>query len=47
MKYSSKLWGTLAMTVLLWNCGGKEEATEKVLRPVKFQEVGFLGGEKG
>ncbi len=46
MKYSSKLWGTLAMTVLLWNCGGKEEATEKVLRPVKFQEVGFLGGEK-
>lgn len=46
MKYSNTLWGTIAMTILLCSCGGKEEATKKVLRPVKFQEVGFLGGQK-
>ncbi len=46
MKYNNALWGTMVLTILLCSCGGKEEATTKVLRPVKFQEVGFLGGEK-
>ena len=46
MKYSHTLLGVIAMTLLLCSCGGKEETTKKVLRPVKFQEVGFLGGQK-
>ena len=46
MKYTNTFWGCITMIVLIWGCGSKEEAKEKVLRPVKFQEVGFLGGQK-
>nr|WP_297913220.1 efflux RND transporter periplasmic adaptor subunit [uncultured Allomuricauda sp.] len=36
----------LLATFLLQGCGEKEEAPKKVLRPLKFEEVGYLGGEK-
>ncbi|NER12888.1 efflux RND transporter periplasmic adaptor subunit [Leptobacterium flavescens] len=30
----------------LSSCGGEKKTEEKIVRPVQYQEVGFLGGEK-
>ena len=46
MKYFVKV---LAITLLMgisWSCGEEVKKEEKFVRPVKYQEVGFLGGEK-
>ncbi len=34
------------LVVLVWSCGEKEKQAEKFVRPVKYEVVGFLGGEK-
>jgi len=36
----------IALVILLSSCGEKEVKEEVVLRPVKYTEVGYLGGEK-
>ncbi|MEO1484960.1 MAG: efflux RND transporter periplasmic adaptor subunit [Bacteroidota bacterium] len=48
MKYiiMTRYFVLFSLGLFLFGCGGKEEAPKKVLRPVKFQEVGYLGGEK-
>ena len=35
----------LAFSLLLLSCGGEEKKEETALRPVKYMEIGFLGGE--
>lgn len=45
MKYIFKLNIVLGL-LLLTACGEEKKETEKFLRPVKYQEVGYLGGEK-
>ena len=37
---------SLLMVILLMSCGEKEVKEEIVLRPVKYSEVSYLGGEK-
>ena len=37
--------GSLFMVFLLLSCGEKEVKEEVVLRPVKFSEVSYLGGD--
>ncbi|WP_299365684.1 efflux RND transporter periplasmic adaptor subunit [Winogradskyella sp.] len=37
---------TIVLVILLSSCGEKEVKEEVVLRPVKYAEVGYLGGEK-
>jgi multidrug efflux system membrane fusion protein len=37
---------SLALVLLLMSCGEKEVKEDVVLRPVKYSEVAFLGGEK-
>ncbi len=37
---------SLVMVLLLMSCGEKEVKEEVVLRPVKYSEVSYLGGEK-
>ncbi|WP_431158487.1 efflux RND transporter periplasmic adaptor subunit [Winogradskyella poriferorum] len=41
--YTSSL---LLTTLLLFNCGEKEVQEEEVIRPVKYAEVTYLGGEE-
>ena len=35
-----------AVVLLLFACGKEEKKEEKLIRPVQYQEVGFLGGDK-
>ncbi|MEM9649406.1 MAG: efflux RND transporter periplasmic adaptor subunit [Bacteroidota bacterium] len=37
-------YGYLLLSILLFSCGGEEKKEESVLRPVKYMEIGFLGG---
>ncbi|MEM8926673.1 MAG: efflux RND transporter periplasmic adaptor subunit [Bacteroidota bacterium] len=46
MKIIQRFGLLLAFTLLLVSCGTEEKKDETTLRPVKFQEVGYLGGEK-
>ena len=46
MKFISKLSLFTALAGLLLSCGSEQKKEEKFLRPVKYQEVGFLGGER-
>lgn len=46
MKRINQMLPIVFFTVLLCGCGSEEKAQKQVLRPVKYQEVGFLGGEK-
>ena len=46
MKYFEKVLTLVLFLGILWSCGEKEKKEEKFVRPVKYQEVGFLGGEK-
>lgn len=46
MKYIFKLNIILGLLFLLTACGEEQKKVEKFVRPVKYQEVGFLGGEK-
>ncbi|WP_111683681.1 efflux RND transporter periplasmic adaptor subunit [Winogradskyella tangerina] len=46
MKYGLKILSLVFTTFLLVACGEEEKVAEKFTRPVKYQEVGYLGGEK-
>ena len=46
MKQRLKILSLVFITSLLISCGEEEKVAEKFTRPVKYQEVGFLGGEK-
>lgn len=36
----------VCISLLLFSCGNEKTKEEKFIRPVKYQEVGYLGGEK-
>lgn len=47
MNNSNLLKSLLFIVVFsLISCGGKEKKEEKIVRPVEYQEIGFIGGEK-
>ncbi|GAA4272448.1 efflux RND transporter periplasmic adaptor subunit [Aquimarina gracilis] len=46
MKYLNTYFIILVLSSLIWSCGKEEKKEEKILRPVKYQQVGFLGGQK-
>lgn len=46
MKYIVRTFAIGLFTSLLFSCGGEEKKEEKLVRPIKYQEVGYLGGEK-
>ncbi len=45
MKNTGKIW-ILFLTMLIMACSKKEETKAEVLRPVKYTEVAYSGGEK-
>jgi RND family efflux transporter MFP subunit len=45
MKLSNKLYLAAFLSVLMLSCGSKKKEDEKVIRPVRYQEVGYLGGD--
>ncbi|MEC3906783.1 efflux RND transporter periplasmic adaptor subunit [Tamlana sp. 2201CG12-4] len=45
MKYRIKLL-LLVVVILVASCGKKKEEEIKVIKPISYQEVGYLGGEK-
>jgi len=46
MKIMRHLGLVLTLGLLLLACGAEEKKEETILRPVKYMEIGFLGGEK-
>ena len=46
MKHINKITAIIIALVSLYACTEEKKATEKFVRPVKYQSVGFLGGEK-
>lgn len=46
MTHITKILTLIFTSALLLSCGEEEKVTEKFVRPVKYQSVGFLGGEK-
>ena len=46
MKFIARIGLLCTLAGLLYSCGGEEKKEKKFLRPVKFQEVGLLGGER-
>ncbi|RNC80198.1 MAG: efflux RND transporter periplasmic adaptor subunit [Winogradskyella sp.] len=46
MKQGLKIFSLVLTTLLLIACKEEEKVIEKLIRPVKFQEIGYLGGEK-
>lgn len=46
MKLVLKLFTVAIITGLFFSCGEQEKETKQFLRPVKYEEVGYLGGEK-
>ncbi len=46
MKIISKIGLFILLTGFFLGCGEEQKKEEKFLRPVKYQEVGFLGGER-
>ena len=46
MKIIQQLGFLWVLGVLLVSCGGEEKKEENTLRPVKYMEIGFLGGEE-
>ncbi|BFP40132.1 efflux RND transporter periplasmic adaptor subunit [Flavobacteriaceae bacterium GF1] len=46
MKKIQQFGFLLALSMFLFSCGAEEKKEEKSLRPVKYMEIGFLGGEK-
>ena len=45
MKNKILTFGSLLVTVFFMSCGEKKEEEKPPIRPVSYQEVGFLGGE--
>ncbi len=46
MKYITKILSVACIALMLVSCGEEEKKEEKIVRPVKYEQVGFLGGEK-
>ena len=46
MKHIYKLTTFLFVIIILISCGKEKEVEKKIVRPVRYQEVGYLGGEK-
>ncbi|WP_299242452.1 efflux RND transporter periplasmic adaptor subunit [uncultured Aquimarina sp.] len=46
MKYIVKIFTIVLSTSILFSCGGEEKKEEKLVRPVKYEKVGYVGGEK-
>ncbi|NRB83633.1 MAG: efflux RND transporter periplasmic adaptor subunit [Winogradskyella sp.] len=46
MKHGLKIFSLVLTTLLLFACNNEEKVAEKLIRPVKYQEIGYLGGEK-
>ncbi len=46
MKFLSKYFFPLILSLLICSCGKEEKKEEKLIRPVKYQQVTFLGGQK-
>ncbi|MEM9077269.1 MAG: efflux RND transporter periplasmic adaptor subunit [Bacteroidota bacterium] len=46
MKTTQQLGLLMALGLILVSCGGEEKKEETTLRPVKYMEIGFLGGEE-
>ena len=46
MKFLSKIASFILLLTMFFSCGGEEKKQTKLLRPVKYQEVGYLGGEQ-
>ncbi|MDY8137958.1 efflux RND transporter periplasmic adaptor subunit [Aquimarina sp. 2201CG5-10] len=46
MKYIVNIFAIILFATTLLSCGGEEKKEEKLVRPVKYEEVGYLGGEK-
>ncbi|WP_235010962.1 MULTISPECIES: efflux RND transporter periplasmic adaptor subunit [Aquimarina] len=46
MKCIHKIFTLIFISMLIYSCGKEEKKEEKIVRPVKYQEVSFLGGEK-
>ena len=46
MKIFTKLLCSVLVLGALYSCGEDKKEEEKFVRPVKYQEVGYLGGEK-
>ena len=46
MKRIVKIFSVAVIAGLLFSCSEEKKETKKFIRPVKFQKVGYLGGEK-
>ena len=46
MKITVKLFCIAVLSGLLFSCSEAKKETKKFIRPVKYQKVGYLGGEK-
>nr|WP_293296915.1 efflux RND transporter periplasmic adaptor subunit [Allomuricauda sp.] len=46
MRYIAKMFGIASLAVCALSCSEEKKNGEKSVRPVKYQEIGFLGGEK-
>ena len=46
MKKLIQLIGILIISVMIFSCSEEKKEAEKFVRPVKYHEVGYLGGEK-
>lgn len=46
MKHNIKTILSALLLIIAWSCGEEKKQVEKFVRPVKYQVVGFLGGEK-
>ncbi len=44
--YLGKLVLLMSISLVLFSCSKEEKKEEKLIRPVKYQQVGFLGGQK-
>ena len=46
MKYIYKLPLIILASIVFVSCGSEKKEEKEVIRPVRYQEVGYLGGEK-
>ena len=46
MKLIVKIFFVIILTGFMISCSEKKEEAEKFVRPVKYEEVGYLGGGK-
>ncbi len=46
MTYIYRIFVITLFISVLYSCGGEQKKEEKLVRPVKYEEVGYLGGKK-